>query len=235
MEKLSIKAEPREVTGKQNKNIRNQGKIPVVLYGHKVDNQNLIVDRSAFHKVYADAGASTLIDLIVDAEEPLNVLIHDVQFDPVTEEVVHADLYKVNMNEEVVAEVPIVLTGEAPAVKALGGILETILTEVSIKCLPGDLIHEIKVDVSGLKELNDSIRVKDLPVPGTVKIQADPEDSVTIVTEPKVEKVEAPVVAVGEEGEVAEGEAAEGEKKDETGEGETKSEAKDKGEGGKNE
>jgi len=136
MEKFSIEAAPREATGKQNRDVRGQGKIPVVLYGHNINNQNLSVNQNAFAKVYSNAGASTLVDLLVDKQEPLNVLIHDVQHDPVTDEVIHADLYKVNMNEPVTAVVPIKITGEAPAVKSLGGILETVLNEVSVRCLP---------------------------------------------------------------------------------------------------
>ena len=118
-------------------------------------------------------------------------MIHEVQYDPITDRFDHVDFLHINMNEEVNAAVPVVLKGIAPAVKNLGGILTTLKHEIEVRCLPADLPSVIEVDISGLEQLHGSIHMRDLSLPARVKFHANMEDVVVTVAPPKVEE-EAP-------------------------------------------
>jgi large subunit ribosomal protein L25 len=198
MANLSLAAEIREVSGKKVHNLRTEGLIPAVLYGHKTENKNLVVKVIEFAKTFEAAGESTLIDLKVGQEKPVTVLIHDVQHDHLSNQIIHVDFYQVRMDEKITATVHLKLLGEAPAVKELGGILVTSMEHLEIKCLPGDLIKEIVVDLSGLKSFGDKILVKDLQVSDKVEVLAPAEASVISVAQPRMEE-EAPAAAPAEE------------------------------------
>src|SRR3989338_3877764 len=119
METIAITATKRSVLGKEVKKLRNAGKLPAVLYGHNVENQQIELSERDFAKVFKTAGESTLIDLVVDGKTQ-KVLIHDVQNHYLTEKPVHVDFYAINMAEKIKAKIPLPFLGEAPAVKALG-------------------------------------------------------------------------------------------------------------------
>src|SRR5882672_4069706 len=122
MESISIAATKREVTGKHVKKLRTAGKLPAVLYGHNVETQSIELAEKDFAKAFKTAGESTLINLVVDGKiQP--VLIHDVQHHYLNDQAIHVDFYAVNMDEKLKVRVPIHLTGEAGAVKNLGGTL----------------------------------------------------------------------------------------------------------------
>jgi large subunit ribosomal protein L25 len=204
MEQITINAAKRAVAGKAVNKLRKAGKLPAVLYGHKVKAESLEINESDFMKVFKKAGESTIINLAFEGQS-FPVLIHDVQNHYLTDRPVHIDFYAVNMDEELKATVPIHFFGESMAVKSQGGVLAKNLNEVEVECLPIDLPSHIDVDISSLNTFEDSIRVSDLKVSDKVKILASPEEVVVAVTPPRSDEelknldekpVEADVTAV---------------------------------------
>ena len=126
------------------------------------------------------------MELTIEGDETLkrNVIIHDVQFHPVSGNFQHIDFYQVKMDEEITVEVDLVFVGEAPAVKALGGIFLKNFDSLEVECLPKDLPKEIQVDISGLKNIEDCLYVKDLVLPAGVKISLQPETVMATVAAP---------------------------------------------------
>ena len=191
MKTIKLNAKKREITGKKVKDLREKGQIPAVIYGSNLKPENLTIDSSTFKKVYSEAGTSTLVDLSIDEASPIKILLNEPQIDPVSDEPIHADLYRVNMSEKIKTEIPLEFIGEAPAVKELEGNLITNKDEVEVECLPGDLISEINVDVSVLKTFEDLIYVKDLNVPEKINVLDDTLRShLTIELEDEINKLE---------------------------------------------
>ncbi len=184
METITLNATTRTIKGKQVKQLREEKKLPAVVYGKHEKNHDVTLDAGEFEKAFRKAGESTLVDLVVDGAAPLKVLIQDIQRDPILDRPVHADLRRVNMKEKLTLKVHLKFVGEAPAVKEQGAILVKNLAEVEIRCLPTDLVHEILVDLQTLKNFNDAIRVKDLPVNKGIEIMRRAEDIIVIANEP---------------------------------------------------
>lgn len=169
--------------------VRRGRKIPAVFYGKGQENLHLTFPASVFKTVYKKAGESNLVDLDVDGgKKKFKVLIHTVHVHPVTDDVLHVDLINVRMDQKLMTRVPLKLAGIAPAVKDFAGIISTQVNEIEIRCLPSDLIHEVVVDISGLKTLHDSIHVKDLSVPAGIEIMMDKERTLISVLAPKKEE-----------------------------------------------
>ncbi|MFA5020717.1 MAG: 50S ribosomal protein L25 [Patescibacteria group bacterium] len=196
---LKLTANLRQALGKQAANLRQAGKIPAVLYGHKIDNLNLELNYIEFEKTMELAGESTILDVVVDGREPLKALISEVQYAPVSGRISHVDLHQINMKEKINANVEIKFVGESRIVKEDGGLVIHNFSELEIRCMPTDLIHEIIVDVSVLKNFDDIITVADLKLPAALEIIGhEPEDVIAIAVKPKAEVEEAPVVAAVE-------------------------------------
>ncbi len=224
---ISLKVEKREATGKKLKNLREEGILPAILYGPEIENINIQLDVKTFNQVHKEAGESTLISLVLEDKE-YPVLIQDVRYNPVTEDVIHVDFYQPILTEEVEATVALVFEGEAPAVKDLGGTLVKEIQEIDVKALPQDLPHEITVDVSNLKTFDDEILVKDLKVADNVNLLREPEEVIALVVpaedvESELEKPIEEEEEVEVEGEKEEVEETEEETKP-TESGETKEE-----------
>ncbi|MEI8061208.1 MAG: 50S ribosomal protein L25 [Candidatus Berkelbacteria bacterium] len=222
VEEYELSAELR--ADEKAKFVRNEKKIPAVVYGNEFKNSSIAVDAKVFNKVFSEAGESALINLKIDVEPKVKVLVHDIQRNAVTGDIIHIDFYKVNMKEKIKTAIPIVEIGEAPAVIDLEGALINNRDEVEVECLPGDLIPEIEVDISVLKTFDDVIKVSDLKVPAGIEILDDMEEVVFLIQPPRSDEelaeleeevkedvesveVEGAKPAEGEEG--AEGEAAE--------------------------
>ena len=188
MTKLSAKIRKEE--GRKTNALKRAGRIPAIVYGHKIKNVLLDVDYKEFQKVYYKAGVNSLIELDVEGEkEKKIVLIHDYQKDPVSDKVIHIDFFETSAKEEVEVNVPLVFEGVSLAVKDLGGTLVKNMSELEVKALPQNLPHEIKVSIDKLSTFQDRILVKDLILPKDVKISAKPEEIVVSVVEPsKVEE-----------------------------------------------
>ncbi len=181
---LELSSKLRSETGHHNKRIRKQGFIPAILYGHKVKNLALLVERRDFEKTYQEVGESTLIKLKIDGKERV-VLIHDVARDPVSDEPIHIDFYQVKMDETIKVEVPLIFTGQSAAVKEKEGVLVKNIQSLEVEALPQDLPHEIQVDISSLKTFDDNIYIKNLKLPSQVKIEAQPEEVIASVIPPR--------------------------------------------------
>lgn len=205
---LTLPAEPRTISGKKTKTLRKEGLIPAVLYGHEVPSTPVQLKRTVFEKVFDQAGASTLVELELDGKTT-PVLIHEVQYDPVRGQPLHADLFAVSMKEKLTTEIPLRFVGQSQAVEVLEGTLVENKDHLNVECLPQDLIPEIEVDLSLLKTFEDVIHVKDLAVPKTIEVKDDPEEVVVLVHPPKTEEelkaeLEEPVKAAVEEVELSE-------------------------------
>lgn len=199
MEALELKAEVRQITGKQVARLRRQGYVPAVIYGNNLENDLIQIEAKALRKVLAQAGTHQLIALQVGDKRPRMTLARELQIDSIKRSYLHVDFYAVNMMEKVTAQVPVVFEGVSPAVKDLDGILVHGMTELEIECLPADLIAAIEVNIEGLVELDDMITVADLKVPSSITVLSDPESMVAKVEAPRIEEEaveeEAPVSA----------------------------------------
>ncbi len=197
MDTIQLSAQVREKMGKKNKSLRREGFIPGVLYGRKIASQPIKVNRKDFEKVFKEARESTLIDLSVGDQEKVKVLIHETQRDPITERYIHIDFYQVRKGEKIIAKVALDFVGESPAVRNQDGVLIKDYEELEIKCFPKDLIHDIKIDLSKLENLEDVIRIKDIDIPREIEIVADEENAVVTVAHPRtaeeIEKLEGEV------------------------------------------
>ncbi|MBU4480928.1 50S ribosomal protein L25 [Patescibacteria group bacterium] len=183
---LTLTAKIRKEVGKKTKILRNKGILPAVLYGPKVANLNLEVDLKEFEKIYKEAGESSLLKLKVKSEklkvEEFLVLIHDIQFDPLTEKPIHIDFYQPSLKKEIEAAVTLIFEGEAPAVKGLGGTLVKDISEIKVKALPQDLPKEIKVSIEKLKTFHDRVLIKDIEIPRGIKVLRGQEEIVASVS-----------------------------------------------------
>ncbi len=162
------------------------GKIPAVIYGSKTKPMHIVIDAHKFALAIGSISESTLITLNVEGDEH-EVLVKTFQEDIMTDIIHHVDFYEVVRGEKLRAFVSLSVEGNPIGCKK-GGILDVVLHEVEVECLPKDLPADIKVDVSAL-DLNDHISVKDLPVSDAVSILTDGDETVATVKSLKVEKV----------------------------------------------
>lgn len=214
MEKLQLKATARDLKTAKLGQLRREGGLPAVLYGHKVQNQPLTLNASEFEKVFKKAGESTIIDLITEDGKKHPVLIHDIQNHFLNSQPIHVDFYEVSMTEKLKAKVVLEYMGESKAVKELGGVLVKNLNEIEIECLPADLPHNILVDISVLKTFQDSILVRSIKLSEKIHILTNPEEVIAKVQPPRnIEAELEPTVAEADK--VAEVIAASTEKKEE--------------------
>lgn len=216
MDTIRLEGQSRGDIGKKVKVLRAQGLTPAVLYGHKIKNINLVIPSKAFEKVYARAGESTLLDLVLDGGTPKKVLVQDVQKDALSGTVIHIDFHEVSMTEKITTEIPLKFIGESKAVKELAGVLVKNMDDLKVECLPSDLVHEIEVDITPLVDFETSIHVKELNIPKGITVLVQPDEVVITAIPPRAE--EEPVVAaaaVGEKEKIAQVEVMEKGKKEE--------------------
>jgi large subunit ribosomal protein L25 len=212
MEKLKLKASKREILGKKTRFLRRQGVTPAHLFGHGLASLALQCDTPTLQKTIARAGMTRLIALDVEGDkQPHSVFIREIQKEPRSGALLHVDFYQVKMTEKIKFDVPIVLIGEAPAMKERGRTVAHSLTELSVECLPDDLPPRIEVDISVLEDVEQAILVRDIALGPGVTVLDEPDQMVVKVSEVKEEVEEVPVVAeeVAAEAEVAEEAVAE--------------------------
>jgi len=195
---ISLSVKIRTETGKKAGKLRKKGILPGILYGTALKGaQPLELDCKTFEKIFEEAGESSLISLEIENGKKYPALIHDIQRDPLTGEIIHVDFYQVSLEQELVAKIPLIFEGTPSAVKDLGGTLVKNISEVEVKSLPQKLPKEIRVDVSDLKTFEDNIKVSDLKLPAGVKVLKEPEEIIAVVLPP--EKVEEELVKPIEE------------------------------------
>jgi len=180
----AVVATPRE--GKFNKNaarrVRVAGKIPAVVYGAGQESVAVSVDPKVITRIlHSDSGHNTIFDLNVEGSVAVKAMIVDWQNEPIKGKLLHIDLKRIAMDKVMRVSVPIQLVGIPVGVKSQGGILEHVLREVEIECLPADIPSHLDVDVSNM-ELHSLIHVSDLPHSGSIKFLDDEDATVAHVT-----------------------------------------------------
>lgn len=186
---VTLKATPRA----KKQSVDRVSNVLGVVYGPKQEATPLAVERAVFEKLYRDAGESTIISL-EGLGEPMDVLIHDVTFDPVRNAVRHVDFYAIERGKEITVDVPLEFVGTV-GVDENDGVLTKVLHELEITCRPAKLPHSIDVDVSVLTAVDAQIKVKDLTLPEGVKAENDPEEVVAIISAIE-EEPEEPAAAI---------------------------------------
>jgi large subunit ribosomal protein L25 len=192
----TLDAKKRDGRGKNEaRRLRAGGQVPAVVYGARKEGQlpegvPVAVDPKELLRIlHSESGANTLINLKLDGRES-RVMVREYQLDPVTHQLLHADLYQLAMDRAIIVSVPIVVKGEPAGVKQQGGLLDFVTREIQVQCLPTDIPEKIDVDVSELM-LHQSIRVKDLATDPKWKAVSDGETMLVHVVMPKAEEVAA--------------------------------------------
>lgn len=194
-----IKAEKRDVFGKNAcRRIRKSGRIPAVLYGEGKQGLSLTLDRKDIIAILkSESGENTIFKVSFDSKT-VDAMIKEIQVDPVTDQLLHADLIRISMEKALRVSVPLLLQGEPVGVKAEGGFVDFMTRELDIECLPKDIPENIKIDISGL-HLHQSLKVGDIVPPPGVRIINDPSTVVVLISVPHKEEAAKPaeeVVAV---------------------------------------
>jgi large subunit ribosomal protein L25 len=196
-----LEAQPREAGNKNAaRRVRQGGKVPGVLYGAGKDSLALSVDpRQVLRILHSQTGHNTIFDLALQGGERSKAMIVDWQYEPIKGALLHIDLKRIAMDKALTVKVPIVLKGEAEGVKQQGGILEQILREVEIECLPADIPSSIEVDVTELV-MGKVLRVSDLPHGEKLTFLTDANQPVAHVVSVKEEVVATPEAVAAEAG-----------------------------------
>ena len=177
----------RDTVGKNEANrLRMQGRIPAVVYGGESKSESLTVDPKQVLKIIrSHSGANTLIALHLDGAADTRVLLKSYQVHPLSQELLHADFYRVAMDQLIRVTVPVFLTGEARGVKAQGGVVDFVHRELVVECLPADIPEHLTLDVTHLM-LHDGIRVRDVATGGKWKALSDADMLIVHVVAPRV-------------------------------------------------
>jgi len=187
----------RDGAGKAHaKRLRRAGQVPAVLYGGAQPVNAAVTPRDIYRLIHGHEGSTQLLSVrFEDSGESRMAIIRDLQYDPVSEDLIHVDLQEVAMDRPIQVTVAVHHVGEAAGVKETSGILEMILREVQVSCLPGNIPAVLDADVTGLR-IGDVLTVKDLKAPEGVRVLNDPDQAVATVAPPAVEEVAAPAAAV---------------------------------------
>ena len=204
MAELILQAINRNVSGKKTRFLRRQGITPTHLFGHNLKSLALQCDTANLRRIIAQAGATRPVNLeIEDEKRPRTVFIREVQRDEITGQLLHVDFYQVKKTEKIKVDVPIVLIGEAPAMKEKGRSLTRGVTSLSIECLPDKLPPQIEIDLSPLEDTAQAIHVRDITLSPDITVTTDPDQLVVKVSEARVvvEEVVAEEVVAEEKAE----------------------------------
>lgn len=170
------------------KRLRREGMIPAVLYGGDREPRPIAVSpRSVIQILQSESGQNSILSLKVADGPEQAALIHDYQVDPITHRLLHADFKRIDMNVAVEVDVPIEAVGVARGVRAEGGIMDLVVRELSIRCLPGIIPDNFTIDVSNL-DINDSLHVRDLEIPEGVEVLTELDATVVTIAPPQEEE-----------------------------------------------
>jgi large subunit ribosomal protein L25 len=209
MDEIELKVTNREILGKKVKHLRRQGITPVHLFGHGIESLTLQCDTGELERVLGQAGQTRLISLkLAKEKKPRTAVVREFDRDWRKGELLHVDFYQVKMEEKIKLEVPVVLVGEAPALKSKTNMLGHELGTLTVECLPAKIPTSLEVDISSLTEPDQTIRVKDVILGEDITVLNNPELVVVKISLRPVEKVEEKVVEKVEEEVVEEAEEA---------------------------
>lgn len=236
MKEINITANSRQTGGKGfARRVRVTGNIPAIVYGPEKQPTPIAVNEKDLRGALKTAGGvhGSIFTLNVDGQQS-KVIVREIQRDPLTSRMVHIDFHAISMNKPINIEIPIRFTGLAKGVKSEGGIMQVLMRDIEISCLPVNIPEQFEVDVTELG-IGDSIHVRDISIPN-VQILAEPSNVMVVISAPTIIKAEATAAeAVPAEGEAAEGAAAEGAAPAEAGKEGAKKEAGKEAAGGKKE
>ena len=185
-----LKADRRTQVGKQAvKHLRLKGRLPAVVYGEKQDPIVCSVDRKELEVILHDQGRNALVSLdLPDGQSQDTMIIKEIQHHPLKEEMQHVDFHRISLTEKIIVEVAVEAEGNPVGVRTEGGILEHMLYEVEVECLPTDIPDKVVFDVTEMS-IGDTIHVSDLVVEGNVEIVTESDRSVFVVVPPTVAQV----------------------------------------------
>ncbi|MFH2101739.1 MAG: 50S ribosomal protein L25 [Chloroflexota bacterium] len=189
MEKAIVKATPRSVTGKQVRALRRAGELPAVIYGNVDEPINISMNSHDASRILNRLSASSLVTIELEGKE-FPTLVREKQRHYIKGHLIHVDFQAVSLTEKIRTAIGIVLAGDSPAVKEFDAFLSTGLTEIDVECFPQDLPENIVVDVSGIKQIGDSIHVRDLIISDKLEVMVDKDEMIAIATAQKEEEVE---------------------------------------------
>lgn len=212
MKQIKLTVDKRESHGRgPNRRLRASGRVPAVVYGKHTSPSSLSVGQSDVNRlVKALSGTAALVEISQEGHDPRLSIVQEIQRNPITDQVIHIDFQEVSAKEEMQTRSAIHLLGEAFGVRNQNGLLEFVLHQVDIRCLPKDLPEYIEVDVTDMK-IGDSVHVRDLPAIEGVKYLSDADQVIVSCSEQRVDVVETAEAEV-EEAVEGEGEAGAGEK-----------------------
>ncbi|MDA1347845.1 MAG: 50S ribosomal protein L25 [Chloroflexi bacterium] len=207
MDVLTLKLDTRTVTGKKVKQLRRTGYVPVHMYGSGVEPSFHQVEAQVLRRVLPQVGTNVPLSVEIDGGKGENVcFVREVQRHPVSEEVLHVDFLRVDVSQTIQSEVPVILTGTAPAVPFMGGTLMQPLQTVLVESLPMNVPASFEVDVSELDDFEKAVYVRDITIGAGVTLLTDTEDLIARVSAPRV--LEAVAVEAKEDEAAAEEEEA---------------------------
>jgi len=217
MEGLKLKADKRTILGKKTRFLRRQNITPVHLFGHGLKSQALQCDTAELQHIISRAGETRLISLeIEEGKQPRSTFIREIQRAEPGGHLLHVDFYQVKRTEKMKVDIPLIMVGEAPAMKERGRILTRGVSVLSIECLPDKIPPRIEVDITPLEEMGQAIYVRDITLSPDITLFTDPDQMVVKVSETAREKAEEIVTGVEAEAKAeAEGEVAAAEEKPE--------------------
>lgn len=205
----TLKLSPREMTGKKVKQLRLNGITPVHLYGGAEDSATLQVQSSDLRRLLSKIGGNVPITIEVEGTEVADVcFVREVQRNPVSDQIIHVDFLRVDTDQKVTAEVPIILDGEAPAVRNLAGTLAQPMQSLRVEAFPLDMPASLHVSISSLEGFEDAVRVSDLVFEEGVTTNVAPSEMIARVMQPRLEEEEAEEEVL-EEGDIVEAEDGE--------------------------
>ena len=204
MDQIELNVSRRQANGTSGaRQLRRQGQVPAVIYGKAYESLPVAVNAHELQQLFAQGlHGTSLLRLHIDGKATRNsplVMIKEVQRNPLTGQLLNVDFHKISLKEKVTAQVPIVLKGESPAVR-LGGILEHVLREAQVECLPTEIPDHFEVDISGLA-IGDTIHLAALQIPDNVALLTDADEVIAVMAAPKIVEEEAPPAEEAVEGE----------------------------------
>ncbi|MCJ7764072.1 MAG: 50S ribosomal protein L25 [Dehalococcoidales bacterium] len=187
MTNLNLKAIKRDILGKKTRFLRRQGTTPAHIFGHDIKSLALQCDTAELQRIIVQGGTTRLVDINIEAEKkPRSVFIREIQKDKLSGQLLHVDFYQINKTEKITADIPIVLVGEAPAVKLRENMIEQLLTQLGVSCLPDNIPPRIEIDISTLEEAGQAIHVSDIVLDPEISITTDPDQLVVKISRIKI-------------------------------------------------
>jgi large subunit ribosomal protein L25 len=185
---IVIKSEKRQGLGSNAaRRLRAQGFIPAVLYGESMASRPLVLNKKDIVQILKlESGENTIFKVTVDNDE-YDAMIKDLQVDPATDELLHADLIRISMDKAVRVTIPVVHRGEPIGVKTEGGFIDFVTREVEVECLPRDIPESLSVDISEL-HINQSYKVENMSIPAGVRVMTEPGTVLVLISMPHKEE-----------------------------------------------